>query len=59
IAAGDELGMLIVEIPDMGEMRLPLVAGADVAEGGFTVRATASAQRLMNMVLGSAREAMN
>ena len=59
IAAGDELGMLIVEIPDMGEMRLPLVAGAVVAEGGFTVRATASAQRLMNMVLGSAREAMN
>ncbi len=59
IAAGDELGMLIVQIPDMDEMRLPLVAGADVAEGGFKIRATASAQRLMNMVLGSAREAMN
>lgn len=59
ITAGETLGTLIVTIPEMGETRLPLVAGADVAEGGFAVRATASAQRLMNMVLGSAREAMN
>lgn len=59
ITAGETLGTLIVTIPEMGETRLPLVAGADVAEGGFAVRATASAQRLMKMVLGSAREAMN
>ncbi|ATX66600.1 D-alanyl-D-alanine carboxypeptidase family protein [Roseinatronobacter bogoriensis] len=59
IVAGETLGTLIVDIPEMGEARLPLVAGADVAEGGFGVRATASAQRLFNMVLGSAREAMN
>ncbi len=59
IVAGETLGTLIVDIPEMGEARLPLVAGADVAEGGFGVRATASAQRLFNMVLRSAREAMN
>ncbi|TQM92483.1 D-alanyl-D-alanine carboxypeptidase family protein [Roseinatronobacter monicus] len=59
IAAGDELGTLIIDIPEMGETRLPLVAGADVAEGGFAVRATASAQRLLGMVMGTAREAMN
>ncbi len=59
IAAGDELGTLIIDIPDMGETRLPLVAGDDVAEGGFAVRATASAQRLLGMVMGTAREAMN
>ena len=59
ITAGETLGTLIVDVPEMGETRLPLVAAADVAEGGFTVRATASAQRLLNMVLGSAREAMN
>jgi D-alanyl-D-alanine carboxypeptidase (penicillin-binding protein 5/6) len=59
IAAGETLGTLIVDIPEMGEARLPLVAGADVAEGGFTVRASASAQRLLGMVMGTAREAMN
>ncbi len=59
IAAGDALGSLIIEIPELGETRVPLVAGADVAEGGFAVRAQASAQRLFNMVLGSARDAMN
>lgn len=59
IAAGQTVGHLVVSIPEMGETRLPLVAGADVAEGGFAVRAQASAQRLMAMVLGSAREAMN
>lgn len=59
ISAGDELGSLIVAIEGMGETRVPLVAGADVAEGGFGVRAQASAQRLMDMVLGRAREAMN
>ena len=59
IVAGDTLGMLIVDIPDLGEVRLPLVAGADVLEGGFAVRAQASAQRLMDMVMGRARDAMN
>jgi serine-type D-Ala-D-Ala carboxypeptidase (penicillin-binding protein 5/6) len=59
IVAGTQLGTLIIDIPDMGETRLPLVAGADVAEGGFALRAQASAQRLLSMVLGNAREAMN
>lgn len=59
ISAGETLGHLVISVPDMGDTRLPLVAGADVAEGGFAVRAQASAQRLISMIIGSAREAMN
>ncbi|MCH8467606.1 MAG: D-alanyl-D-alanine carboxypeptidase [Roseinatronobacter sp.] len=59
IVAGTQIASLIIDIPDMGETRVPLVAGVDVAEGGFGVRAQASAKRLLSMVLGSAREAMN
>lgn len=49
ISAGDIVGEVIVAIPDMEDVRLPLVAGADVAEGGFLVRTTAAAQRLIAM----------
>ncbi len=59
ISRGDEVGYVVVDVPDMGERRVPLLAGADVAEGGFGVRAMASAQRLMSMVQGRARDAMN
>jgi len=59
ITAGQEMGHVVVDVPDMGEMRLPLLAGMDVAEGGFMVRAEASARRLMTLVMGSARDAIN
>ncbi|MGY6548779.1 MAG: D-alanyl-D-alanine carboxypeptidase family protein [Roseinatronobacter sp.] len=59
IAAGDVVGHVVVDVPDLGEMRVPLLAGADVEEGGLQVRAMASAQRLMGLVMGRAREAMN
>jgi serine-type D-Ala-D-Ala carboxypeptidase (penicillin-binding protein 5/6) len=54
IRAGDPLGTLIVEVPGAGVSRIPLLAGADVAEGGFMVRARASANRLMGLARGAA-----
>lgn len=59
ISAGEEVGHIVVDVPDMGEVRVPLLAGVDVEEGGFTVRAEASARRLMHLVMGSARDAIN
>jgi serine-type D-Ala-D-Ala carboxypeptidase (penicillin-binding protein 5/6) len=54
IRAGDPLGTLIVDVPGAGTTRIPLLAGADVAEGGFMVRARASANRLMGLARGAA-----
>ncbi|MCC5959446.1 MAG: D-alanyl-D-alanine carboxypeptidase [Rhodobacteraceae bacterium] len=59
VAAGTQLGQLVVDIPDMAQMRIPLVAGADVAEGGFTVRAQAAASRLVTKIRGAGQEALN
>jgi D-alanyl-D-alanine carboxypeptidase (penicillin-binding protein 5/6) len=53
IARGDQLGELIVDIEGLGATRIPLVAGADVAEGGFMVRAQAAAGRLAGKVRGA------
>lgn len=38
VAQGQALGQLVVTVPGSGEARFPLVAGADVAEGGFAAR---------------------
>jgi D-alanyl-D-alanine carboxypeptidase (penicillin-binding protein 5/6) len=38
ITAGQQLGELVVTFDDLPEKRIPLVAGADVARGGFTTR---------------------
>ena len=38
VTAGQEIATLVVEVPGMDPRRLPLVAGADVAEGGFMPR---------------------
>lgn len=38
IVAGDQLGELVVQLEGLPEKRLPLVADADVARGGFTTR---------------------
>ncbi len=59
VAAGTRIGELVVDIPDMSQMRIPLVAGADVAEGGFAVRAQAAASRLFTKVRGAGQEALN
>lgn len=47
VAQGAEVARLIVEVPGLPQpFSMPLVAGADVAEGGFLTRARAAAQVL-------------
>lgn len=53
IARGDRLGELVVEVAGAGTTRVPLLAGADVAEGGFATRAQAAAARLAGLVRGA------
>ncbi|NBE08147.1 D-alanyl-D-alanine carboxypeptidase [Rhodobacter sp. CCP-1] len=57
ITAGQQLGELIVHVPDLPDARIPLVAEADVARGGFSKRLTTAAQRLMQQYLSDAGSA--
>ncbi|WP_209427499.1 D-alanyl-D-alanine carboxypeptidase family protein [Pararhodobacter sp. SW119] len=43
IAQGDEVARLIVEVPGSAPLTFPLVAGADVARGGFAPRMRSAA----------------
>ncbi|MEO0343594.1 MAG: D-alanyl-D-alanine carboxypeptidase family protein [Pseudomonadota bacterium] len=52
IAAGDELAKLVVTIDGLGEVRHPLYAAGDVAEGGLIKRMKASATKLSAQYLG-------
>ncbi|SUZ31626.1 D-alanyl-D-alanine carboxypeptidase DacA [Roseibaca ekhonensis] len=56
IAQGDVLGKLVVELPEMDAISFDLVAGADVAEGGFMVRAQAAALRLIALARGEVED---
>lgn len=47
IAKGDTIGHLVIALPDMDEMRLPLVADHDVARGGFVPRLRSAATVLL------------
>lgn len=51
VAAGQRLGELVITVPGMPEHRLPLVAAADVAEGGFRVRLRTAAEHLLARAL--------
>ncbi|WP_112323168.1 D-alanyl-D-alanine carboxypeptidase family protein [Oceanibium sediminis] len=46
IAAGDVVAELVLSVPEIGETRYPLQAGAAVAEGGFVKKLEASARIL-------------
>lgn len=59
IAKGDVLGKLVVDLPEMDSLSFDLVAGADVAEGGFMVRAQAAALRLIALARGGSETALN
>ena len=48
VTAGTELGRLEITVPGLGLRKVPLVAETDVAEGGFLVRFTAAAGRLLS-----------
>jgi D-alanyl-D-alanine carboxypeptidase (penicillin-binding protein 5/6) len=51
ITAGQQLAELIVHVPDLPDARIPLVAEADVAAGGFTKRLMTAAEVLMQRYL--------
>ena len=53
IKAGDTVGEMIIHVPDLPDARVPLVAEADVAAGGFVKRLTTAAQKLMAEYLGA------
>jgi len=54
IAAGQTVGELIVDVPELGEHRVPLVAAADVAKGGFRVRLEAAAREVAQRIAAAA-----
>lgn len=54
VAAGQTVGELIVDVPELGEHRVPLVAAADVAKGGFRVRLEAAAREVAQRIAAAA-----
>lgn len=54
VKAGQQLAELIVHVPDLPDARIPLVAEADVAAGGFTKRLTTAAEVLIRRYIGDA-----
>jgi serine-type D-Ala-D-Ala carboxypeptidase (penicillin-binding protein 5/6) len=60
IAAGDPVAALVVDVPGLETARFDLVAGADVAPGGFLRRIEAAAftarDRALGMILPAAAE---
>lgn len=53
VKAGDQIGEMIIHVPDLPNVRVPLVAEADVAAGGFVKRLTTAAQKLIADYLGA------
>ena len=52
ITKGSVLGELVIEVPELGQQRVPLVAESDVAKGGFMVRLKTAARVLQDRYLG-------
>ena len=50
ISAGQQIGQLVIEVPEMETVRVPLVADHAVARGGFGVRLRAAATLLMRQL---------
>lgn len=57
IEEGQQLGELIVNLPDLPEVRLPLVADRAVARGGFLPRLRTATEVLMQKIAGEAATA--
>ncbi len=58
IAAGQEVAELVIVLPEMAEMRIPLVSDRDVARGGFLPRLRTATRVLIGKLAGSAQEAL-
>ncbi|AUJ63485.1 D-alanyl-D-alanine carboxypeptidase [Aestuarium zhoushanense] len=54
IAAGQNLGELIIRFDDLPERRIPLVAEADVPVGGFAIRMRTAVMVLLDKVMSNA-----
>ncbi len=54
VTAGQPVGELVIRVPEMDETRVPLLAGADVAKGGFMVRMRSALDVVMRRVAGAA-----
>jgi D-alanyl-D-alanine carboxypeptidase (penicillin-binding protein 5/6) len=54
IAAGEQLGELVINLEGMPEKRIPLVADRDVALGGFMPRMKTAANVLMGKITDAA-----
>lgn len=54
ITAGEVVAEMIIHIPDLPDARVPLVAEADVAQGGFVKRLTTAAGALRRQYLDGA-----
>lgn len=54
IAAGQNLGELIIRFDDLPERRIPLVAEADVPVGGFAIRMRTAVLVLLDKVMSNA-----
>jgi len=52
IVAGQELGELVIRVPDMDERRVPLLATQDVATAGIGLRLRTAYQQVMQMIFG-------
>ncbi|MEY4983405.1 MAG: hypothetical protein RIR62_1671 [Pseudomonadota bacterium] len=54
VAKGTQVAELIVQVPDLPDARIPLVAEADVPRGGFGKRLMTAAERLWSSYVGPA-----
>ena len=52
IVAGQELGELVIRVPDMEERRVPLLATQDVGTAGIRLRLRTAFEQVMQMVFG-------
>lgn len=53
VVKGTPLAELVIEIPDLGTQRVPLVAESDVAKGGFMVRMQTAIRVLQERYFGN------
>ncbi len=58
IVAGQDLGELVIALEGLPVTRVPLVAGRDVARGGFVPRVRTAARVLFGKLVGSAQDAL-
>ena len=59
VAAGQQLGELVVRLPDLEPLRVPLVAERAVPRGGFVVRLQTAAEVLMDRAVGALSDRMS